>query len=104
MQEVKRGVGRPPKGKGTRHIDLTLSIEVVAFLRSLPLGVRSDFVDVCIKQHSDCIQYQKEKSMQNLQEALKESGMAEVYYDSYTAIVREDENTETFQPEYVLTI
>jgi len=50
-QQAKRGPGRPPGGKGTERIDLTLSKEVAAFLRSMPSGERSAFVDKWIKQN-----------------------------------------------------
>lgn len=50
-QQAKRGAGRPPIGKGTERIDLTLSKEVVTFLRSMPSGERSAFVDKWIKEN-----------------------------------------------------
>lgn len=38
-----------------------------------------------------------------LEQALQETGMAEAYYDGYTAVVREDED-ESGIPEYRITI
>ena len=52
-QQEKRGPGRPRRGEGTGHIDLTLSKEVITFLRSMPAGKRSRFVDEWIKQHPE---------------------------------------------------
>lgn len=51
--QVKRGPGRPRRGEGTEHIDLTLSKEVIAFLRAMPSGERSQFVDQWMKQHPE---------------------------------------------------
>ncbi len=50
VQAVKLGVGRPRRGEGTEHIDLTLSKEIIAFLRSIPTGDRSKFVNNLLKQ------------------------------------------------------
>lgn len=58
-QELKRGPGRPPQGKTKVHIDMTLSIDVVDFLRSMKSGVRSKFVEDCIKQHPQYIEWRE---------------------------------------------
>jgi hypothetical protein len=51
MSETKRGRGRPPTGKIVVHVDLTLSRDVAAALKSLPSGERSRLVDEWLREH-----------------------------------------------------
>lgn len=51
MDQQKRGRGRPPMtGTPRQHIDLTLGTSVIDFLKSMPAGMRSQFVDKAVMQ------------------------------------------------------
>jgi hypothetical protein len=65
--QEKRGPGRPRKGEGTEHLDLTLSVEVITFLRTMTSGDRSNFVDRWIKQHPSFDGLKKEGDMSKSQ-------------------------------------
>jgi hypothetical protein len=51
MQEQKTPgrMGRPRRGKGTRHVDLTLTIEVIEALESITTN-KSRFIDDLLRQ------------------------------------------------------
>lgn len=52
QQPAKRGPGRPRRGQGSQHVDLTLSREVIAALEQVAAN-KSQFVDDWLRQHLD---------------------------------------------------
>lgn len=71
MLEQPKGPGRPSQGK--MHIDMTLSKDVIEFLRSMRPGDRSRFVENWIKQHSGYIEWRAKHDSSSHDSSSKDS-------------------------------
>lgn len=54
QEQAKRGPGRPARGRGTRHVEVTLSLDVIEFLAAKkeqdPTFSKSAYVDQAVRE------------------------------------------------------